>query len=153
MASITNLENFNSDQHYTPKWLFDNMGIQFDLDVAAPIGGAPNVPTDKYYTEAEDGLSQDWIGCVWMNPPYSSPTPWVDKFIEHNNGVALLPITRGKWWDRVWASQGLIVPTPYNFKFERPDGIKRDITFRTMLLALGHKGHAALIRSNIGRVR
>jgi hypothetical protein len=153
MASITNLENHNSDQHFTPKWLFDHMGIVFDLDVAAPIGGAVNVPASKYYTEVDDGLAQLWEGCVWMNPPYSKPTPWVDKFIEHGNGIALLPITHGKWWDRVWASEGLIIPTPYNFKFERPDGVKRGITFRTMLLALGPKGQAALIQSNLGKVR
>ena len=153
MASITNLENHNSDQHFTPKWLFDHMGIVFDLDVAAPIGGAANVPASRYYTELDDGLVQPWEGCVWMNPPYSKPTPWVDKFIEHGNGIALLPITRGKWWDRIWASDGLIIPTAYNFKFERPDGVKRDITFRTMLLGLGSKAQAALLQSNLGKVR
>lgn len=153
MASITNLENHNSDQHYTPKWIFDHIGIQFDLDVAAPIGGALNVPANRYYTEEDDGLVQAWQGCVWMNPPYSKPTPWVDKFIEHGNGVALLPVTRGKWWDRIWEAEGLIVPTPYNFKFERPDGIKRDITFRTMLFAMGNQGKEALIQSNLGKVR
>jgi phage N-6-adenine-methyltransferase len=153
MASITNLENHNSDQHYTPKWIFDHIGIQFDLDVAAPIGGALNVPADKYYTEVEDGLAQPWLGCIWMNPPYSKPTPWVDKFIEHGNGIALLPVTRGKWWDQVWESKGIIIPTPYNFKFERPDGVKRDISFRTMLLAIGAKGEKALMDSSLGRVR
>ena len=153
MASITNLENHNSDQHYTPKWIFDHIGIEFDLDVAAPIGGATNVPARKYYTEAEDGLVQPWEGCVWMNPPYSKPTPWVDKFIEHGNGIALLPISRGKWWDRIWEAEGLIIPSPHNFKFERPDGVKRDIMYRTFLFAMGAKGQAALIRSNLGKIR
>jgi hypothetical protein len=153
MASITNLENHNSDQHYTPKWIFDHMSIVFDLDVAAPINGAPHVPTHRYYTELDDGLAQPWEGCVWMNPPYSKPTPWVDKFIEHSNGIALLPVTRGKWWDRIWLSDSLLVPTPYNFKFERPDGIKRDITFRTMLIAMGDRAKNALNESNLGKVR
>lgn len=153
MASITNLENHNSDQHYTPRWIFDRMGIRFDLDVAAPKGGARNVPASRYYTEVEDGLIQPWEGCVWMNPPYSKPTPWVDKFIDHANGMALLPVTRGKWWDRVWACNGIIIPTPYNFKFERPDGIKRDITFRTMLLAIGERAETALRASDLGKVR
>jgi hypothetical protein len=64
-----------SDEHYTPKWLFDRMGIEFDLDVASPIGGS-YVPTRKYYTEEDDGLAQDWSGVVWMNPPFSKPQMW-----------------------------------------------------------------------------
>ena len=151
MASINNLENFNSDQHFTPKWVFDAFGIQFDLDVAA--SALPNfVPTKQKYTEQENGLTFDWHGLVWMNPPYSKPTPWVEKFIYHNNGIALLPITRGKWWDTIWNSNGIIVPCPYNFKFVRPDGVTRDITFRTMFFALGD-GVSILSKSNIGKAR
>lgn len=151
MASISNLENFNSDQHFTPAWVFEALNTEFDLDVAASELPA-NVPAKNKYTEKDDGLLSDWFGLVWMNPPYSKPTPWITKFIDHNNGIALIPITRGKWWDLVWESNGLIVPTPYNFKFERPDGIKRDITFRTMLFALGD-GMDILRNSNLGKVR
>jgi len=151
MASISNLENFNSDQHFTPKWVFDALNCQFDIDVAASL--LPTfVPTNKKYTEQENGLICNWHGLVWMNPPYSKPTLWVEKFIAHNNGIALLPITRGKWWDTIWLSNGIIVPCPYNFKFVRPDGIARDITFRTMFFALGD-GISILSKSNIGKVR
>ena len=150
MASITNLENFNSDQHFTPQWVFEKLNCQFDLDVAASI--LSTVPATKKYTIEQDGLISPWFGFIWMNPPYSKPTPWVDKFIQHNNGIALLPITRGKWWDNLWQSEALIVPTPYNFKFERPDGIKRDITFRTMFAGLG-KGRDVLSNSGLGKAR
>jgi hypothetical protein len=151
MASITNLENFNSDQHFTPKWVFDKLNVKFDLDVAASELET-FVPAVKKYTIEDDGLEQNWFGLVWMNPPYSKPTPWVEKFIAHDNGIALLPITRGKWWDAVWASNGVIIPTPYNFKFERPDGVKRDITFRTMFWGLG-AGIKILKASNLGQWR
>ena len=143
MASITNLENHDSDQHFTPKSIFDSLGCLFDLDVAASHLPT-HVPTLKKYTKDDDGLAQEWHGFIWMNPPYSTPTPWVDRFIAHNNGIALLPVTRGKWWDRVWASDGLIAPSPYNFKFERPDGVKRDIMYRTFLFAMGDKGKQAI---------
>lgn len=151
MASITNLENFNSDQHFTPKWIFDKLNTTFDLDVAASELQS-HVPTKAKLTEKENGLETEWHGFVWMNPPYSKPSNWVDKFIEHNNGIALLPITRGRWWDRVWNADGVIIPSPYNFKFERPDGIKRDITFRTMLFGLGY-GIEIMKRSDLGRWR
>jgi len=150
MASITNLGNFNSDQHFTPPEIFEALNCVFDLDVAST--NDTFVPTKSYLTEADDGLIQPWFGLIWMNPPYSNPTPWVSKFITHNNGIALIPITRGRWWDSVWESEGVIIPTKYNFKFLRPDGVKRDITFRTMLFGLG-KGIEILKQSNLGRVR
>jgi hypothetical protein len=28
-----------SDDYYTPRWVFDALGLRFDLDVAAPPGG------------------------------------------------------------------------------------------------------------------
>lgn len=75
----------SSDDYYTPRWVFDRMSIRFDLDVAAPPGGVPWVPTDHHFTLAEDGLAQSWRGRVWMNPPFSKPSPWVRKFIAHGN--------------------------------------------------------------------
>lgn len=151
MASITNLENFNSDQHFTPSWVFDALGVEFDMDVASSELQT-YVPAKLKLTKKEDGLTKDWFGLVWMNPPYSKPTPWIDKFLEHSNGIALIPITRGKWWDRVWESSGTIIPCPYNFKFIRPDGTNRDITFRTMFLGLG-QGIDILLKSKLGKAR
>jgi len=73
-----------SDEHYTPKALFDLLGITFDLDVAAPIGGSGIAP--KWFDKDSDGLAQEWFGNVWMNPPYSNPTPWVEKFVAYRGG-------------------------------------------------------------------
>src|SRR5579859_4696056 len=39
----------------------------FELDVCAT---AANATCGRYFTEADDGLSQPWEGRVWMNPPY-----------------------------------------------------------------------------------
>jgi phage N-6-adenine-methyltransferase len=125
-----------SDEHYTPKWLFDRMNISFDLDVAAPIGGS-YVPANRYYTEQDDGLAQQWSGKVWMNPPFSKPSPWVEKFIAHSNGIALLVVSRSMWFRDLWSVANAIAPTPHNFKFERPDGIKKKVSFQTFLFAMG----------------
>lgn len=153
MASITNLENFDSDQHFTPSSIFEKLNLTFDLDVAA-YHSQNHVPAKAIYCKCcHDGLKESWSGLVWMNPPYSKPTPWVEKFLAHANGLALLPITRGRWWDSIWQSEGLIIPSAYNFKFERPDGVKRDITFRTMLFAIGQTATTALQQSGLGRVR
>ena len=139
------------DEHYTPAWVFEALGVTFDLDVCSPQGGRNIAP--NYFTEADNGLEQDWFGNVWMNPPYSTPTPWVDKFLTHGNGIALLPITRGKWWDRMWQASDAVAPCEYNFKFERPDGTQRVIMFRTMYFAMGKDNAAALSRVSDNKAR
>ena len=134
-----------SDEHYTPRELFTKLGIIFDLDVAAPDGGSSTVPAVYYFDKKADGLTAKWFGNVWMNPPYSNPTPWVHKFIEHGSGVALLPVTRGKWWDLMWEKADAIVPLEYNFKFYRPDNLpSKPIVFRTALYAIGEQNAKAL---------
>ena len=74
----------------------------FTIDVAA---AAHNTKCDRYYTRADDGLSQSWAGeSVWCNPPYSSIGPWVTKaWAEHHQTraiVMLLPANRTEqgWW-------------------------------------------------------
>ncbi len=139
-----------SDEHYTPAFLFGELGVLFDLDVAAPTGGSDNVPATHYFDKEKDGLAQPWWGNVWMNPPYSAPTPWVHKFVEHGNGIALLPVTRGKWWDLLWENADAIAPLVYNFKFERPDGLaSKPIVFRTCLYAMGSDNAQALHRLKV----
>jgi hypothetical protein len=74
-----------SDEWYTPKSVFDGLAITFDLDVAAPIESIDHVPANNRYTIKDNALDKPWFGRVWMNPPYSKPTPWIDKFIAHGN--------------------------------------------------------------------
>ena len=91
-----------SDDYYTPRWVFDALGLRFDLDVASPPGGPPFVPCHRYFTQEDDGLAQPWHGLVWMNPPFSRPTPWVDRWLDHANGLALLPMAKSRWCNRLW---------------------------------------------------
>ena len=95
-------EQLTSDDYYTPAWVFERMGIEFDLDVCAPPGGIPWIPAKRYSTQADDGLLQPWEGRVWMNPPWSGTSPWARKFIEHRNGVCLVPHAKSKWHLELW---------------------------------------------------
>ena len=143
----------NKDEQYTPKWLFERMGIVFDLDVAAPIGGAPHVPARRYYTKEDDGLVQAWEGLVFMNPPYSNAKPWVEKFITHNNGIALLPWSKSKWsWD-LWEIADGVMVVPNNVKFQQPSGESKNIFMQVGLFALGKQALEVLNNSGIGKVR
>jgi hypothetical protein len=80
-----------SHEWYTPPWVFERLGLEFDLDPASPPLGLDWVPAKNYYCKLEDGLAQPWYGRVWLNPPYGPNTkPWIEKMAEHGNGVALV---------------------------------------------------------------
>lgn len=49
----------------------------FDVDPASGAEAQPLASTR--YDEADDGLSQEWHGDVWLNPPFSEKTAWVEK--------------------------------------------------------------------------
>lgn len=85
---------------YTPKWIFDCLGIEFCLDPCQPKGGIDWIPAKKYYTIEDDGLSSEWRGKVWLNPPYGKETgEWLKKMHEHRNGVSLVfSRTDCKWF-------------------------------------------------------
>ena len=105
-------EQLTSDDYYTPAWVFERMGIEFDLDVCAPPGGIPWIPVKRYLTQEDDGLLTDWNGRVWMNPPWSQTTAWVRKFIAHGNGVCLVPHAKSKWHTELWSTaHGCAMPT------------------------------------------
>lgn len=80
-----------SVEWYTPKWIFDALAIQFDLDPASPWDFETHVPAATKYTVFDDGLKKPWFGRVWINPPYGTSTGmWMRRMIEHNNGIALV---------------------------------------------------------------
>lgn len=85
-----NVDNKSVDW-YTPQLIFDDLGIEFDLDVAAPTGGVPWIPAKAHYDIYTDGLASEWFGNVWLNPPYGKFTSlWLEKMHYHRNGIALV---------------------------------------------------------------
>lgn len=86
--------NFNTvtegkDEWLTPPHIIESLGV-FDLDPCSPI----NRPWDtakNHLTILDDGLSKNWKGRVWCNPPYGRETfKWIDKLSQHGNGIALI---------------------------------------------------------------
>lgn len=138
-----------SDEWFTPAHVFDAMAVRFDMDVAAPEGGAPFVPCGRYLTRADDGLVAPWQGFVWMNPPFGGRNglaPWLDRFFHHGNGVALVPDrTSAPWWQDAarWADGVLF--TRGKVKFIRPDGsVGKSPGAGVTLFAAGDFGRLAL---------
>lgn len=136
-----------TDDYYTPAWVFERMGVEFDLDVCAPPGGIPWIPAKRYFTQEDDGLSQPWKGLVWMNPPFSEPAPWVDRFMDHGNGVCLVPASNGRWFHDLWhAADAIAVPFPTAMKWHTGTSVPT----RVLLAAMGPASDAL---TNFGRVR
>ena len=86
---------------YTPEWIFKKLNMEFDIDVCAPKGGIDYIPAKKHFCIEDDGLIQKWEGKVWMNPPFKEAGKWMTKFHEHANGVALVPVSKTKWFDKL----------------------------------------------------
>jgi hypothetical protein len=138
------------DEHYTPAWVFERMGIEFDLDVCSPAGGLPWIPARRFYTSADDGLSLPWEGRVWMNPPYSRATPWVRKFVEHANGVCLVPHAKSIWFFDLWASKAAMAQTPRRVIFVSAVG-SGDVLLPTVFAAFGEECIEAISRLGVVR--
>jgi phage N-6-adenine-methyltransferase len=109
-------------------------GRPFTLDAAA---AAHNAKASRYFTRADNGLVQSWMGeFVWCNPPYSNLRDWLAKAWAEWPGttgiVMLLPANRveQKWWqenvepfrDRTW-SPLTVEFLPGRMRFDRPGAV------------------------------
>ncbi len=140
-----------SDEWYTPRYVFDGLSEYFDLDVAAPPEGPRYVPCGAWLSS--HGLEREWSGFVWMNPPFGHQAHkrrWLGKFFEHGNGIALMPDRTSAAWFREYAprADAMLWISP-KIKFERPDGsIGESPGTGTVLLAAGERARDALLRAS-----
>ncbi len=141
-----------SVEWYTPRSLFDALGVRFDLDPAA-AAGAP-VPADTTYNKAYDGLAHPWFGHVWLNPPYGpAAIPFIDRMIAHGDGLLLLPSrTETAAYQRCLAaaSPGAVCFLRERLWFVRDDGVTGRSSFGSTLFAFGEWAAWVLIDADLG---
>ena len=101
-----------SVEHYTPEGIVDSvvdcLGA-IDLDPCSHDAERSHIPAAKHFVLADDGLTQDWWGRVYMNPPYGREIgTWVAKLVESyeagavSAAIALVPArTDTKWWSLI----------------------------------------------------
>lgn len=138
-----------SDEWMTPKYVFDALGLHFDLDVAAPEAGPPHVPCRDHIWR---GADKPWGGVVWMNPPFGGRNglvPWLNRFFEHGNGVALTPDRSStEWWQDAARQSDAILAVEGKIKFERLNGaVGKSPSNGTTLFARGAASREALFRA------
>jgi hypothetical protein len=140
----------STTEWYTPPEIFAAMETEFDLDVCSP--GAhivPWIPAERHLTKRDNGLTTDWGDAFcWMNSPYglrNGIAEWIEKFVAHGNGVAILPdFTSTEWWHTATRDADAIMfvrPKIY-FLPRRDDG--RTNSLGSTLVAMGERGVQAL---------
>ena len=113
------------DEWLTPPEIITSLGV-FDLDPCSPI----NRPWDtakNHYTILDDGLSSDWHGRVWCNPPYGrQASDWLKKCAEHGNAIALVfARTETKmFFEHVWDKATALFFIKGRIKFHHVNGSK-----------------------------
>lgn len=143
----------SSDDWYTPKWIIDTLG-PFDLDPCAPpLSVRPYDIAPKVYTKEDDGLSRDWEGIVWMNPPYSRVLlrQFCEKMAQHDNGIALLVNRQDNllWQEVIFPTAKSMIFMRHRVKFIRPDGTTGSPFFGSCLVAWGNDCDCRLRKSGI----
>lgn len=97
-------EWWTSDCWATPPNMVRALEIEFGAFDLDPCCQTDTAKAPRFYTPEQDGLTQQWHGRVFMNPPYSDPSPWLMKAIQEVEAgraqlvVALLPACTDTGW-------------------------------------------------------
>ena len=135
-----------SNTWLTPLAIVRALG-HFDLDPCAWPG---HKTAAKLICEPDDGLTAEWKGRVWLNPPYGRNIgPWLHRLQLHGNGIALVfSRTDTEWFhslqpDCVFLIKGRI-------RFLRPNFTEgSNAGHGSMLLGWGQNNVAAILKSNL----
>jgi len=105
----------------------------FDLDPASSDIANETVQAERFFTESDNGLEQDWQGRVWLNPPYAQPAigEFIEKAVaEFDSGrvTGMIVLTHNytdtRWFQTGAANANAICFTRGRIRFEGPNGEK-----------------------------
>lgn len=135
----------------TPPELVKQLGV-FDLDPCSPIN-PPFVHAKHNFTIDDDGLSKEWIGRVYMNPPYGRGMElWLEKLKYHGNGIALIfARTETKcFFDHIWNHADALLFVKGRIRFYHVSGIQAGTPGApSVFVAYGKENALALKNSGI----
>lgn len=108
----------------TPPEIIEALG-PFDLDPCAAPEPRPWPTAARHIALPECGLTAEWEGRVWCNPPFGSYTgQWLGRMALHGNGIALAfarTDTR-MFRQHVWPYASTVMFLHGRPHFYRPDG-------------------------------
>jgi phage N-6-adenine-methyltransferase len=137
----------------TPPRIIKALG-DFDLDPCASVNQPWRTATTQY-TVDDDGLSKEWHGRVWCNPPYGNKAAdFMKRMKSHGNGIALIfARTETKnWFDNIWDGADAVLFIRGRLKFYTLDGVEGNSAGApSALIAYGKENADVLERFNFGK--
>ncbi len=125
--------NTGDEESYTPEKYLESARLVMggiDLDPASNPMAQKNVNADIYYTQADDGLTKQWKGKVWMNPPYTARiiNIFLEKLVGHfeNNEVTEAIVLTNNNTDTSWFHKSAQQASAICFTAGRINFLKRD---------------------------
>jgi phage N-6-adenine-methyltransferase len=131
----------------TPEYIVEPLSNAingFDLDPAS--GAEPKPYAKKRYTEEDNGLSKNWFGHVWLNPPYGREynLKWAkksereSKVEEVKSITALIPAsTSTSWFQEFYAKADVFCFFDHRINFIGTK--KQSATFSNVICCFGRE--------------
>jgi len=128
------------NEWYTPQQYIESARLVLkgiDLDPATSDFAQEIVKASDYFTAADNGLTKDWAGSVWLNPPYSKELipQFVQKLVDEvasgrvSRAIMLThSYTDTSWFHNAEQRAARICFTRGRIAFESPSGEKASPT-------------------------
>src|SRR5262249_21331325 len=104
---------------------------EIDLDPASHEDAQTTIKAARYFTQSDNGLTKEWHGRVWLNPPYAQPliSQFVEKLIqEYGSGrtTAAIMLTHNntdtEWFHNAASVARAVCFTKGRIRFYKADG-------------------------------
>ena len=141
---------------FTPSHIVESLG-PFDMDVCSVSYRPFDIASDHIeHDKGDDSFKFNWNGFVWMNPPYGKEIePFIKKFKEHGNGIALVFARMGTPWMQDYLRSGLnIFFLRKRINFIDKNGVRAKANAGTdsCLLIAGEKAKQRVVASGLDGV-
>lgn len=128
----------------TPRYIWQPLADALNGFTLDPASGAEATPiAAQTFTEADNGLAQDWRGDVWVNPPYSREDnpKWARKAYgeaqrsDVDTITALVPSATGSdWFQSCYATADYLTLVDHRVSF---GGAESGASFDVVIASFG----------------